>query len=369
MTTPPTCYFTWTSSRPGRGTDGRFFPFSSAYSFNALTSRSAERGDDLSANLLRLGHFQTADNIAPSSLMSLTAATADRFRSLAMWLILASSVIAILLTVGFRVSVNPHGTFVIEWALAMLLLASRIWWDRSGHQRVADAAGTMAVVSLGGMACGAIAMLELRLHFPLVDGMLRRADLALGVSGVQIATMVAQQRNLLIPILAPVYDYTLEVFFGSLVLLSLMKDRVEAWRGAFIFVGTLLTTCVVAAFIPATGLINWAPPSVLTYLPTVFMSHFKEFYYGADPVLRLQVIDGVITFPSFHAVVGFLVFSMWRKRLATRVAAAVWLAVELLSTITGGHYFVDLIGGFVVWSGWFALSRLIERRAVALSQS
>jgi hypothetical protein len=59
------------------------------------------------------------------------------------------------------------------------------------------------------------------------------------------------------------------------------------------------------------------------------------------------------------------VFSLWRKRLVTRIAAAVWLAVELLSTITGGHYVIDLVGGFLVWAAWFALSRVIERRAVA----
>jgi hypothetical protein len=278
-------------------------------------------------------------------------------------LILASCAVALILAVAFQVGVSAKGTYVIDWVLAALLLASRIWWEWSGHHRLADAAGTVAAASLGAMAGGAIAMLELRLHFPIADGMLHRADLALGLDGVYIATLVAEYRNLLIPLLAAVYDNTLQLFFASLIILSLTKERAEAWRAAFIFVGALLTTCAVAAFIPATGLVNWAPPSVLTYLPQAFLRHFHEFYDGADPVLRLQVIDGVITFPSFHAVVGFLVFSMWRKRLLTRVAAAAWLAVELLSTVTGGHYVVDLIGGFAVWAAWFALSLLIERRS------
>lgn len=295
---------------------------------------------------------------------SATDVAADRFRRLTVWLLLTSIVAAIALTVGLRVSVNPRDTFMIDWVLAGLLLASRIWWGRIGHQRLADAAGTVAVASLGAMACGAIAMLELRLRFPIVDPILHRADLALGVDAVQIATTVAAHRNLLLPTLATVYENTLQLYFGSLILLSLTRDRVEAWRGAFIFVGTLLTTCAVAAFIPATGLINWAPPSVLEFLPRAFMTHFKEFYYGAHPVLRLQVIDGVITFPSFHAVVGFLVFSMWRKRMVTRIAAAAWLAVELLSTVAAGHYVVDLIGGFAVWAAWFALSLKIEKSRV-----
>jgi membrane-associated phospholipid phosphatase len=82
-------------------------------------------------------------------------------------------------------------------------------------------------------------------------------------------------------------------------------------------------------------------------------------------MLRLHVIDGVISFPSFHAVSGFLVLAMWRTQLITRIAAAGWLALELVSTVCGGHYIVDLIGGFLVWSTWFILSRRVEMRAIA----
>jgi membrane-associated phospholipid phosphatase len=54
---------------------------------------------------------------------------------------------------------------------------------------------------------------------------------------------------------------------------------------------------------------------------------------------------------------------MWRKRLPTFIAAAVWLAFMLLGTFPGGgHYFVDLVAGFLVWAAWFALSRWLETR-------
>ena len=290
---------------------------------------------------------------------------ANRFRSLSMWLLLANCLIAAVLAVTFKVRVDPTGSAIVVWAIAAMLLASRIWWDRVGHHALADASGTIGVVSLAAMSGGAIAMLELRFGFPKADMMLHRVDRLLGIDGIKIATVVADHRDLLLPVLAPIYNLTVHLCFATLVALSLMKDRVEAWRGAFIFTGSLLTVCAVAVFIPATGLINWAPPSVLYYLPNGFMKHFEEFYYGVDPVLRLQVIDGVITFPSFHAVVGFLVFSMWRQRLATRIAAAIWLAVELLSTVTAGHYVIDLFGGLIVWGAWFMLSRKIEGRAAA----
>jgi membrane-associated phospholipid phosphatase len=97
-----------------------------------------------------------------------------------------------------------------------------------------------------------------------------------------------------------------------------------------------------------------------------FWLHFDQFYSGREPVLQLQVVDGVISFPSFHSIVGFLVLAMWRKHVVTLVPAATFLFFMLLATLPGGgHYVIDLIGGFLVWAVWFALSRVIERRAVA----
>ena len=279
-----------------------------------------------------------------------------------MLLIFVSASIAILLGVAYRVRVDLTGFSTLGLALGGLLFFSNKWWTRVGMQRGADALGTVAVMTVGGLCLGAIAMLQLRLGFPMADDLLHRADLMIGLDGTKIATAMAQY-DLWFLILAPVYNLTLQVFLGGLVILSLMNDRVEAWRAAFCFVGTLLTTCLIAMPIPATGLVNWAEPDLLEHLPRAFLSHFNEFYFAADPELRLQVIDGVITFPSFHAVVGFLVLAMWRTRPITRAIAAVWLVVELLSTIAGGHYVVDLIGGFCVWWGWFALSRHIEKSA------
>ena len=63
-----------------------------------------------------------------------------------MWLILASALIAVIMTAVFRVRVDPTGTYALEWLIAALLLASRIWWDRTDHQRMADACGTVGTV-------------------------------------------------------------------------------------------------------------------------------------------------------------------------------------------------------------------------------
>lgn len=258
---------------------------------------------------------------------------------------------------------------MLECLVAALLWASRAYWKRSGHERMADACGTVAIVALGGMGCGAIAMLELRLGFPLVDGMLRSWDHALGLDGIAMVEALLRLGHWIFWIMAPAYNFTIPIFFGGLVLLAWLGDRVEAWRAAFCFVGTLLTTCIVAMFTPAKGLGMWAPPQLLAQLPDqamrTFWSHFDQFYFGAHPVLRMQVVDGVISFPSFHCVVGFLVLAMWRKNIGTLLAAGTWLVFMLLGTFPGGgHYFIDLLGGFAIWALWFAGSFYLERQAL-----
>ena len=108
--------------------------------------------------------------------------------------------------------------------------------------------------------------------------------------------------------------------------------------------------------------INWGDESQRE----LEMANFDAFYAGPDPVLRLDGIDGVVSFPSFHAVMGFITVAMWRHgRIALPLALA-WLAFMLLATFPyGGHYVVDILGGLAVWAAWFGLSRRLEARSVA----
>ena len=229
------------------------------------------------------------------------AKTADRFRRLTIWLILFSALVALGMILALRIRVDSRGTSILECLLAALLLASRMWWNKAGHVRMADACGTVAVVALGGMTCGAIAMVGLREEFPLADDRLRSFDHMLGVDGIGVVENLLRQGEWIFWIMAPAYNFTIPIFFGGLILLARLRDRVEAWRAAFCFVGTLLTTCLIAMFVPAKGIGVWAPQALLEHLPPQsmrsFWAHFDEFYFGADPVLRMQVVDGVVSFP------------------------------------------------------------------------
>jgi hypothetical protein len=286
-------------------------------------------------------------------------------------LVAASVVCAILLTLVSGVRVDPDGLAPLAWIVAALLIVSRMWWIGAGHRRVADFFGTLSLVWFGGVSCGAIAMLGLRLRLPLTDRLLLSADHALGISPVAIVAWLVKQGQWIFSIMAMAYGYTIPIFVLSMVALALSGNRLEAWRAAFCFLGSLVSICAIAIFTPAKGLALWAPSLLLARLPAgamrYFWTNFDAFYAGPDPVLRLQSIDGVISFPSFHAAMGFVTLGMWRRNPVMLPLALAWLVFMLLATFPyGGHYFVDVAAGGVVWALWFALSRKLERRPGAI---
>ncbi len=201
--------------------------------------------------------------------------------------------------------------------------------------------------------------------------MLATWDRTLGLEPLTAVRWLLSQGQWIFTLMALAYNQTIPVLGLSIILLALIGNRVEAWRGVFCFTGCLFSICIIAMFTPAKGLAVWAPDDLMTHLPNqamrYFWTNFDNFYGGPNPVLRLDTIDGVISFPSFHAVMGFITMAMWRKNLPICAVVVLWLTFMLLATMPyGGHYAVDLIAAFVLWGGWFALSRHLEVATAAI---
>ena len=291
----------------------------------------------------------------------------ERYRQACVLLAIASVAITSALAWSTSVQIDTDGIAPFAWIVAALLVASSLWWHRAGHNRVADMFGTLGLAWLASISCGMTAMLGLRLHRPLSDDRLHAADRAIGIDPVAIVTWLVREGQWIFSIMAPAYALTIPALMLSMAVLALTGNRIEAWRGAFTFIGTLLTIVVIAMLMPAKGMGLWTPPELLKHLPGTAMRYFWKsfdaFYAGTDPVLRLDGIDGVVSFPSFHAAMGFTIVAMWRKNRICLAASLVWLGFMLLATFAyGGHYFVDILGGLAVWGAWFALSRQLESR-------
>jgi hypothetical protein len=249
--------------------------------------------------------------------------------------------------------------------IAFLLLVSAIHARQGIRIRLADTLSTFALNWLGGYICASLAVAGLYLRFPLADRMFRSADLFLGIDGLAIVRAEIEQGQWLFSVMAAAYAYTIPLILLSTAALVLIGNRLEAWRACFTFNATLLTAAVISVFLPAKGLGSWFDDELIRRLPanagTYSFQTFDNYYSGPDPELSIYNLNGVISFPSFHMVMGLIVLAMWRKRIFTLAIAALWFAVMVLSTFCyGGHYLVDLICGLADWAGWFWLSFQIE---------
>jgi hypothetical protein len=118
----------------------------------------------------------------------------------------------------------------------------------------------------------------------------------------------------------------------------------------------LLTTaifCLFPAFGPGVGL----PGFELAYVDDL-----TGLRNGTLPALDVMLLKGVITFPSFHAVLAVL-FTWSHRGSISLVPAAALNAVMLVGIPSeGGHYLVDIFGGLAV-----AGFTIVALRALPLS--
>jgi len=84
---------------------------------------------------------------------------------------------------------------------------------------------------------------------------------------------------------------------------------------------------------------------------------------GADLRFALPDMVGLVTFPSFHAVLALLVIYITRRTGLAGHLFAFWNVIMLVSIVPlGGHYLVDIIGG----AGVLAIAIMAHRWAVRL---
>jgi len=290
---------------------------------------------------------------------------AELYRRASLWLTGLSIAIAFVMVMSSAIRVDASGTPELAFLAAAFLVVARIFRVRSRLSRIGDGLGALGLSWLGGLASAVVAIIGLRMHFPLADGRLNALDHFFGFDGLAVIHWLTTQPEWLMSAMSAAYFYTIPFLYLGMIVLALLGDRVEVWRAAFCFIGTVLTTCLISAITPAKGLGSWASPELVARLPKVSIRHFwpsfEKFYDGANPVLQVDSIGGVVSFPSFHTIMGLIAVAMWRKYPIVFWPALGCFGLMLVATLPfGGHYAVDLIGGGAVWAAWFALSRRLE---------
>jgi membrane-associated phospholipid phosphatase len=273
----------------------------------------------------------------------------------------APCAMAVLAASGMRIV--PDSLLALLATLILLGAIHLVYSRFRAHLRIELASGVLAMMMATAMTAGIVSNAGLRLHRPLIDGLLSRADHAIGIDTPALVRAFVGQ-----PILGEVlnlaYLSAFPLVFVAAFGLALCGRADRTWEIGWGFSACILVSSLVAAFYPAIGNIPYAHLEGLAGhgLPagagTFYVAAFHALYDGQGGWLDMRQLEGVVTFPSFHVVMGIIVAWAFRRTGILGWVAAIWCALVAISTIPiGGHYVVDLIGGTALWAACMRAAR------------
>jgi membrane-associated phospholipid phosphatase len=187
-----------------------------------------------------------------------------------------------------------------------------------------------------------LSYLAASLDRPVVDDFLAQADRFIGFDWTWVSIWMSSH-----PWLAATltFTYTTIVWQPFLIMFLGSVNRPGYANSEFIwgFLLSALLTIAISGIVPAFG-----------YEGVIGSPHINTLHAvreGAWTMLDIDRIDGIITFPSFHAAAGILfLYSVRHIRWALCILAPLNIAMILSTPTVGGHYLVDVIAGMVIAS-------------------
>jgi hypothetical protein len=240
----------------------------------------------------------------------------------------------------------PHIHFHVTWSwrdatLPAALLAAALATRRFGYGRTSL---VLEYVALYGVAISALCVLtylSLALSGPLVDTQLQALDHMLGFDWLSLYRIYAAH---------PWTDKFLTLLYKSppvqilyfCLLFGLMSDKTRLRQLFWLFLSSLLLTCLGVYLYPAYGPFKvFGLEAHGTFLPV--MEHLRS---GHDLTFSLAHMTGVICFPSFHTTMALaFVYAFRRTGIIGICVTGINSAMLFAIPFVGGHYLIDMIAG------------------------
>ncbi len=204
-----------------------------------------------------------------------------------------------------------------------------------------------------------LSYLAATLDAPLEDGPLLRIDQMVGFHWHALDIWVAAHHSIRTVLRDAYLSYFVQ---PAIVLVAVSMHQPGRTNGEFIWtflLSAILCFALFAAF-PAIG-----------YQGMIGPEHIDDLVQSRDGLwttLDFTKVNGIVTFPSFHAIFAVIFTYVVRKVRWALVIIAPLNAVMLLSIPTvGGHYLIDVVAGIGVAVISIALSRAIQRWTAAVT--
>lgn len=195
-----------------------------------------------------------------------------------------------------------------------------------------------------------------RSTLPLSDGALSAWDRALGLDWIGYARLV-DAHAWLVAIYRVAYASLIPQTIVIILALG-FTGRVDQLR-KFILAAILSGTAsvLIAAAFPAIGAFahyGLKPTDFAHVWQATGLADLRDFLAirsGSMMVLDLRKMQGIITFPSYHAALALVaLWAFWKSGLGwLRWSGTILGVFTIIATpVEGGHYFIDVIGGVVI---------------------
>lgn len=195
-----------------------------------------------------------------------------------------------------------------------------------------------------------------RSHVEGNDALLARIDAALGIEVPDVLRLVEA-----VPVVGQILNvaYAMLIFMVMLaVIVPPMCNRMDKAKEYTIAALAAAVICIpLLAVFQAVG-----PWSVYHFDPSTdqvgYVRTMETLKSGVPFVLDLGNHDGLITFPSFHAVLAVLTgVALWPIRYLRWPSTALSVLIVLSTVSTGWHYITDVLGGLVIAAIALAVAR------------
>jgi membrane-associated phospholipid phosphatase len=282
---------------------------------------------------------------SPSVLATLAEKYPEAIDAKAFWRVIAA-VIAIdamwLWLSGTGVTIG----IALSSALFLLIGANLFYMTVRPNRNLAALALMFAQLIVFASAQIVLIYLSVTSAFPLADSYLAAGDAAIGFDWLLIFNWVQEH---------PWVDLVLTLSYASIgpqacilpVILSII-DRLDRMREfLWLFAVTLLIVTPIAWLLPAES--AWVHFGVTDRINAYHLADFTALRAGQMKEIIMAKVDGLVTFPSFHAALGLILIYVSR---GIRILFPILLVLNVLmiasTPVEGGHYLVDILAGLAI---------------------
>jgi membrane-associated phospholipid phosphatase len=325
--------------------------------------------------MLQSGRASPADGLRRAPAIATRSAYANhrlQFADAAVWSVIGAGAIVIIGASLLTMIHIERRSFVAPGSVAALLAAAGWWYrTRRGDARLGAILNSTAQIVGFAAVAAPLSYIAATAGFPLWDATLDAWDHHLNFDWTQATNFIAARPGLRDVLFLAYSSFALQTITTVLALgIAGQLDRLGAFIAAFVC--TTLITIAGSAFYPAAGpylFLGLHPEITNGFLP-VSSTSWPVFLGLRDGTMHTVYglnSEGIITFPSLHAALGFLfAAALWRVRVVRWIALGLNGAMLIATPAYGSHYVVDVIAGVAIaMACWFAAISFIAANSRA----